>query len=131
MRIRGALILACLACSTLVGVTPSPSQAAVDPGCTPTDTGYRCIYGPIRVAQGRSTTASEVVSAPPEAGYITWARATLLNESGARVPQHAVHLHHAVWINPLNEDMTCQGWPERFFATGKERTKLEIGRAHV
>jgi hypothetical protein len=33
-----------------------------------------------------------------------------------------VMLHHAVWFNTSRSDLTCQGWPQRFFASGNERT---------
>ncbi|MGH2729286.1 MAG: hypothetical protein ACRDJI_01615, partial [Actinomycetota bacterium] len=43
-----------------------------------------------------------------------------------------VHLHHAVWLNPAREDLTCESYAglapnyDRFFATGKERTKVVL-----
>jgi hypothetical protein len=76
------------------------------------------------------------VAAPPEAGYITSGRATLVDGDGARVSHHMVHLHHAVWLNPAREDLTCESYAgvapnyDRFFATGKERTKLELPPGH-
>jgi hypothetical protein len=60
-------------------------------------------------------------------------RATLVDGSGRKIAHHMVHLHHAVWVNPTKQDMTCEGFEigngisvdvDRFFATGKERTKV-------
>jgi hypothetical protein len=53
-------------------------------------------------------------------------RATLVDTQGNAVARHAVHLHHAVWLNPARRDMTCTRLPDRFFASGKERTRISL-----
>jgi hypothetical protein len=92
-----------------------------------TTSGYRCLHGPIEVRKGEpaETPFADVVDAVPEAGYITALRATLVDAQGNAIPRHAVHLHHAVWLNPTRADMTCS-LPDRFFASGKERTRIEL-----
>lgn len=35
-----------------------------------------------------------------------------------------VMLHHAVWSSSARSDLTCPGLPERFFASGNERTPI-------
>jgi hypothetical protein len=37
-------------------------------------------------------------------------------------------LHHVVLFNQSAEDATCTGWPERFFASGNERTPFLLPR---
>lgn len=114
-------------------ITTSPAATAdVTAGCHASDGGYTCFYGPITVRRGTPAVPErgiDIVGAPSNAGYITWARATLVYAGGRPVLHHAVHLHHAVWLNPQQPDMTCvepYQWPERFFASGKERTKIAM-----
>jgi hypothetical protein len=122
-----ALVVAVWA-ATFAAVSGAPARAAVEEGCAPHDNGYRCHYGPIVVRKGEPaiTPFADIVDAVPEAGYVTALRATLVDTAGNAVPRHAVHLHHAVWLNPTKGDSTCGGLPDRFFASGKERTKIEL-----
>jgi hypothetical protein len=123
MRI-GRLLLS-LVLVVVAGAAMAPAATAdVVPGCHATKTGYTCFYGPIVIPRGGSTEDYAVVDGLPEAGFITSARATLVRADGASVPRHAVHLHHAVWANLDAQDLTCPGWPDRFFATGQERTRI-------
>ncbi len=88
--------------------------------------------GPISVPPGERVELLSGVAAPPEAGYVTSARATLVDADGQQVHHHAVHLHHAVWLNPHQDDLTCDTYEdtapnfERFFATGSERTEVVV-----
>ncbi|MDQ4144637.1 MAG: hypothetical protein M3198_13015 [Actinomycetota bacterium] len=95
-------------------------------GCHRTASGYTCFYGPFQVGpEGKEVL--KLVQAPNRAGYITDARATLVNRDNDQVPPHMVHLHHAVWVNPIEEDLTCAMSPgERFFGSGKERTPMRL-----
>lgn len=108
------------------------AHAAAPSSCSRTDAGYRCMYGPVDVPANREVRITDGVAAPSEAGYITSARATLVDSEGHKIPHHMVHLHHAVWLNPMKRDMTCgqydSGLPnyDRFFASGKERTPLQM-----
>jgi hypothetical protein len=120
------LVVLCLSIAGLVAAPVPAAIADVDPGCHATQTGYTCFYGPIVVPRGGSIEDVGLVVGPPQAGFVTSARATLVRADGTAVPHHAVHLHHAVWADIDQEDLTCPGWPDRFFATGKERTKIEL-----
>jgi hypothetical protein len=127
MRRIPLLCAVAVAAAGLIAIPPSTH--AVDAGCTETNAGYRCLYGPIHIVYGENYPAGIGVvaaEAPPEPGYITSVKATLVDEYGYSLDHHAVHLHHVVWFNPSKEDMTCEGWPDRFFASGKERTKIEL-----
>jgi hypothetical protein len=123
MRTIRVLVSVCLLAGAVV--LASPSAGAVPLGCTPIPGGYRCISGPYFVEPGENHFQG-LVPAPPVAGYVTSARATLVYGTGAPVPHHFVHLHHAVWINPAEIDLTCPQLPDRFFATGKERTPVTL-----
>ena len=111
---------------------PVLPAAAVEEGCTPTATGYSCLYGPIEIPGDGSARPTDIEGMAdvgpsiPEAGYITSARATLVDENGDRVSHHFAHLHHAVWLNASEKDFTCGSYPDRFFASGKERTRLTL-----
>lgn len=129
-----AVLMAAL--GVAVGLISPPLATAAGPpplglypsSCARTDSGYRCMVGPFDIAAGERIETMTGVAAPSEKGFITWAQAGLVDASGAAVEHHLVHLHHAVWLNPYERDMTCPsydgGFPpfERFFATGKELT---------
>jgi hypothetical protein len=116
-----------MAASMLAGllVAAAPASAGPNLGCSPIAGGYRCVSGPYTVNSG-SNEFQGLSPAPPVAGYVTSAGATLIDENGAPLPRHHVHLHHGVWINPTETDLTCSQFAERFFATGKERTVVSV-----
>jgi stress up-regulated protein Nod 19 len=141
-RVRSRLIA--MVAAAIVGMPlglAAPSYATPPPGAVPsycleTETGYRCTIGPFDVAAGERLEIMTGVAAPSAAGFITAARPSLVDRNGRRVAPHMVHLHHAVWLNPYEDDMTCDsydgGFPdyERFFATGKELTDFVLPRGH-
>lgn len=108
----------------------APAGAAPTSSCERTETGYTCLYGPVNVPSGKMVQINTSISPPGEPGYITSARATLVDGEGRRIAHHMVHLHHAVWLNPARKDMTCESFGstipdfDRFFASGKERTRM-------
>jgi len=128
------LLLALSLLAVSIGGSPasgSPTPGFVPSYCRATENGYRCLIGPFDVGAGETRDIVTGVAAPSEAGYITAARPRLVDGDGDRVGHHAVHLHHAVWLNPYEDDMTCESYDrgsfpdyERFFATGKELTKV-------
>jgi hypothetical protein len=117
-------------------LAPAPAGAAPTEGCHRNDRGYVCFYGPFDVGRGQMLEVNDLVKAPPEAGFITGMRATLVDGAGRKIAHHMVHLHHAVWVNPTKQDMTCDRFGganfdvDRFFATGKERTKVALPEGH-
>ena len=111
------------------GLATAPSSAApqVNYGCDKTQTGYTCFYGPYDVGPEGLEMNQEIVAALPDEGYITDARASLVGKDGDQVSMHKVHLHHAVWVNTTENDLTCPPSPgDRWFATGKERTRMNL-----
>lgn len=115
----------------------SPARAAPTPTvlpswCERTSTGYRCVAGPIPTPPDQTVELMTGVAAPSEAGYVTSAQADLVNAAGEEVSHEAAHLHHAVWLNPTRQDLTCESYDgqlpgyERFFASGKERTRVQL-----
>ena len=110
------------------GVSVAHSGAPQE-GCLATEAGYTCFHGPLDVPTGEMVEVNDAFAPPPAPGFITWMRATLVDADGNPIGHHMVHLHHAVWLNPNKPDSTCGsfgGLPnwDRFFATGKERTKM-------
>jgi hypothetical protein len=137
MKIRSMAVGAVL----LAGASTSPGWAVPTPGvvpsyCVRTPAGYRCTIGPFDVEPGERLEMMTGVAAPSASGYLTSGRARLVDSSGRPLGHHLVHLHHAVWLNPHERDMTCEsydgGFPpyERFFATGKELTKMQMPRGY-
>jgi hypothetical protein len=139
MRIsRASLVLVFLL--TALPATTSSAQIQAPPingECIEIAKGYKCFYGPFKYSDAKDGTLnfSGFVRPPDASGYITSMRAALEDADGGFVPRHAVHLHHAVWLNTRKPDMTCDNFiapdllpylPDRFFATGKERTKIEL-----
>lgn len=134
----GRILLLSVVAAFLVAVSPPPPVAAAPPPgvvasrCEPTSEGYRCLVGPISVPAGQRVEFMTGVAAPSEAGWLTSARASLVDAAGEEVAHDAVHLHHAVWLNPYAKDLTCdaydEGLPgyERFFASGGERTPVVL-----
>ena len=124
-----ALIVAALA-SPAPAVMPTPG--AVPSYCLQTSFGYRCMVGPFNVGEGEMLETMTGVAAPSEKGYFTSMQARLVDSEGDKLGHHSVHLHHAVWLNPYKEDMTCDEFDgslpdfDRFFATGKESTKVDL-----
>lgn len=139
MRNRlGVVGCALVAVAVLVTAAPAPPvravamPTAVPSWCERTATGYRCTVGPIPTLPGQTVELMTGVAAPSEAGYLTSAQARLVDSSGEELPHDAVHLHHAVWLNPTRRDLTCDAYDgglpnyERFFASGKERTPVQL-----
>jgi hypothetical protein len=101
----------------------------ISPGCKEKTWGYRCLYGPYTASYDPEEEHSDYdfISPPPEAGYITSAYATLVDTNGDWVSRHEAHLHHVVFANPNKPNMMCPNlMADTFFASGKERTKIEF-----
>lgn len=119
--------IAILVAGLLAGMTfgvGSPARV-LEAGCRPTDGGWRCLY-PMTLKYDGMTEVFDLVESPGVPGFITSARATLIDDEGRRVGHHMAHLHHAVWVNPQKQDLACPAWPDRFFGSGKERTPMRL-----
>lgn len=107
----------------LASLVPAVASATTS-DCTPTRRGFRCVYGPVTVGPGANQINATVAS-PTVPGYITVARAGLVDESGDPVPGHAVHIHHAGWWRSDRSQPICGGRRDLVYITGKERTRME------
>lgn len=140
MNLRRSLLSVLLVAATLTGASGAaamPTPGAVPSYCVKTESGYRCLIGPFDIGAGEMHEVLTGVAAPSDKGYITWGQARLVDGDGEALSHHEVHLHHAVWLNPYEQDMTCDSYDhgrfpgyERFFATGKELTKFEMPRGY-
>jgi len=63
---------------------------------------------------------------PAIPGWITGITPNLVYTDGTVPPVEIIHLHHAVWLNVSRGDWTSPGIPERFFATGEEKTAMSL-----
>ena len=104
---------------------------AVSEGCSALPSGdYRCFYGPFeaRYDPEEDDDAYALIEPVQEAGYITSMYATLVDENGERIGRHEAHLHHVVFANPNKPNRMCgSSLPaDLFFASGKERTRMEL-----
>jgi hypothetical protein len=86
-------------------------------------------FGPLHIRPGSNlilagtTTPTEK---PSEDGYVTRIRPNLVTTKGVVPPTYKLHLHHGVWLNLGAQDATSPGFPERFFASGEEKTTFTI-----
>ena len=98
----------------LVGVTPLGSDVQR----------FHYRYGPITVAPGQNLILAGPVTIekPQYEGYIVRVKPDLVRADGSVPNVDVIHLHHAVWLNLSAEDLTSPGLPERFFASGEEKT---------
>ena len=80
--------------------------------------------GPFDIQPGQNnidTTAS--IPQPEIDGWIVGIRPDLVYDDGTIPGVDVVHLHHGVWLNLSAPDATA-GLPQRFFASGEEKTAL-------
>ena len=82
-------------------------------------------YGPLHIKPGSNLILGGYATPaekPSEPGYIIRMRPNLKTSNGAVPPTYELHLHHGVFVNQGAGDSTTPGLPERFFATGEEKT---------
>ena len=121
-----------LVASLAPGPQATPASDGPTSWCETTAEGYSCTVGPIAVEEGRPTEVIAAVEAPDEPGYLTSFTPALVDVSGEPIDPHAVHLHHAVWLNPQRHDLACKAFdgflpnPDRFFGAGKELTQVDL-----
>ncbi len=94
-------------------------------GDTLTQTFY---YGPFTLGPGQEAMGSPASGLPRPTGAFGLKRATfdLVDNTGAPISVHDVHLHHFVLTTSARQDQLCAGRPERFLATGMERTQISL-----
>jgi plastocyanin len=84
--------------------------------------------GPITVQPGQNNIAYSrgKIAQPTEDGFIVGITPNLRYADGTVPPVDVIHLHHGVWLNLSAHDATSPGLPERFFAVGEEKTRMEL-----
>lgn len=94
-------------------------------GTTLTQTFY---YGPFTLGPGEEVMGSPSSGMPRPTGAfgLKGARFDLVDETGAPLSVHDVHLHHFVLNTSHRDDQLCPGRAERFLATGMERTPIAL-----
>jgi plastocyanin len=85
-------------------------------------------YGPVHLNPGQNNIeiSNTDIPKPKVPGWITGIAPNLTLTDGTIPPVDHVHLHHAVWLNLSRSDLTSPGLPQRFFASGEEKTHLEF-----
>ena len=87
--------------------------------------------GPFDVVPGQNSINYRPITEKPQVdGYITRIRPDLTYLNG-RVPRvDVIHLHHGVWLNMSRQDSTRPNLPERFFAAGEEKTRMQLPKGY-
>ena len=85
-------------------------------------------FGPVHLGPGQNIIqySSPNIPKPAVAGWITGIRANMVFLDGSVPRSDVIMLHHAVWLNLSAPDMSSPGLPERFFATGEEKSILTL-----
>ena len=98
----------------LVGVTPLGSDVQR----------FHYRYGPITVTPGQNLIliGPVTIEKPGYPGYAIRIKPNLIRSDGSVPNVDVIHLHHAVWVNLSARDLTRPSLPERFFASGEEKT---------
>lgn len=80
-------------------------------------------YGPLLVRPGTNMIMfGSGIPKPSVDGYIVGIRPNLTLPNGTVPSVNVIHLHHGVWLNLSQKDLTEPGLPQRFFASGEEKT---------
>jgi plastocyanin len=100
-------------------IDPSPDDPLI-PGAVRTT--YE--VGPIDVRPGQNNIDfyGDEVPKPTEPGWIVRMAPNIRRADGTVPPVDVIHLHHGVWLNSAQRDLTYPGFPERFMAAGEEKT---------
>ncbi|HEY8866263.1 MAG TPA: hypothetical protein VIM22_04965 [Solirubrobacteraceae bacterium] len=128
MRFRSTALLALLAALVAAG------NASAAAGPAPGVQRLNFSYGPIVIRPGTNliNIGDKPVPKPAVDGYITRLRPNLTLADGRTIPPtDRIHLHHGVWLNAGSRqyprsDVTEPGLPERFFASGEEKTVFRV-----
>ncbi len=84
-------------------------------------------YGPLLVSPGTNMIMlGGNIPKPSVDGYVVGIRPNLTLPDGTVPSVNVVHLHHGVWLNASQSDPTSPGLPERFFASGEEKTWMQL-----
>ncbi len=108
-----------------VGALGSPQSASAAP-LVPQQLHFE--YGPVHLNPGQNIIqySSPNIPKPTVPGWITGIRANMVFLDGTVPQSDVIMLHHAVWLNLSAQDLTSPFTPERFFATGEEKSILTL-----
>lgn len=84
------------------------------------------MVGPFQVTPGQNRISYAPITEKPQVdGWITRIKPNLVRADGSVPSTDQVMFHHGVWLNTSRQDATSR-LPERFFATGEEKTILKL-----
>ena len=92
----------------------------------------RMIYrvGPFDIKPGQNEISNQLITDRPQFdGYITRMRPDLVYLNGKVPGVDVIHLHHGVWINMSQQNLTS-GLPELFVAAGEEKTIVKFPKGY-
>ena len=115
------LTLSATACDPIENAPPGGGEVIVE--------NYR--IGPFNLAaagQPGSESESAQASVPRPAGAFGMKAIDfdIVDAAGNPVGHQAVHMHHVVLMNRARQSQFCSNWPERFAASGSERTPIRF-----
>lgn len=108
-------------------VPPLPDPGALTPlGADVQHLHFR--YGPLQIPAGQNLIliGPVTIEKPAYDGYVIGFRPNLVGADGLAPPTDVVHLHHGVFLNLSRPDTTAPREPQRFYATGEEKTALSL-----
>lgn len=110
------LVLLFAGCEPIVNQPPGGGQTVVET--------FR--YGPFNLGPGEEAEGATFSGMPrPDGAFgLKAARFDVVDENGTPVSVQDVHLHHVVMTTTARQDRLCPGRPERFIASGMERTQI-------
>ncbi len=88
--------------------------------------------GPLTVTPGQNRIAFKPITGeekPSEDGWLIRLKPDMVEEDGSVPMSSKVMFHHGVWLNMSRPDATAGG-PERFYATGEEKTITQFPRGY-
>jgi len=124
------LAVAAFACCLMLAFA-SAGEASVGSTERLADGTVRTTYmiGPLDVTSGQNRIKTQVMKGtdrPAGDGWITRIKPDLVNEDGSIPLSSKVMFHHGVWVNASRIDPTTGRPGERFFATGEEKTIMDL-----
>jgi plastocyanin len=121
-RARTSASLLAVTAAVLVVAAPAPAAPGPPPGVER----LHLRYGPITIRPGTNLIKVANAPKPDRPGYVVRIAPNLRRVDGSIPPTDRMHLHHAVWLSTRTTDTTKPGIPERFFATGEEKTIVQL-----
>ena len=120
---RVALVAVATLAATLAAAPAAPAELV---SVKPAANGAKRMtfrVGPFQIKPGQNEISNELVTERPNFdGFITRMRPDLVYTNGEVPGVDVIHLHHGVWLNTGQSDLTWPGLPERFVAAGEEKT---------